>query len=105
MILSDFLSRQKVDDSDPHEIILISFNMGYILQERYYNFHDTRANDKYLVQARSQAKSSGVSLPEVHGIEKGLGPHLRPEKQKPISLSSDVRPSVCRPRIGQGRAT
>ena len=26
MILSDFLSRQKHDDSDPHEIIPISFN-------------------------------------------------------------------------------
>ena len=26
MILSDFLSRQKNDDSDPHDIIPISFN-------------------------------------------------------------------------------
>ena len=27
MVLSDFLSRQKIDDSDPHEIIALSFNM------------------------------------------------------------------------------
>ena len=27
MVLSDFLSRQQGDDSDPHEIIPISFNM------------------------------------------------------------------------------
>ena len=27
MVLSDFLSRQQVDDSDLHEITLISFNM------------------------------------------------------------------------------
>ena len=27
MVLSDFLSRQQVDDSDPHEIIQISFNI------------------------------------------------------------------------------
>ena len=27
IILSDFLSRQKHDDSNPHEIIPISFNM------------------------------------------------------------------------------
>ena len=27
MILSDFLSRQKLDDSSSHEIIPISFNM------------------------------------------------------------------------------
>ena len=31
MILSDFLSRQKHDDSNPHEIIPISFNMHNIL--------------------------------------------------------------------------
>ena len=70
MISSDFLSRQKVDDSDLHEIIPISFSMRNILEERYYNLHDIKANDKYLVQTRSQTKSSGVSLPEVHGIEK-----------------------------------
>ena len=33
MILSDFLSRQKHDDSYPHEIIPISFNMHNILHE------------------------------------------------------------------------
>ena len=32
MILSDFLSRQVHDDSNPHEIIPISFNMQNILQ-------------------------------------------------------------------------
>ena len=37
MILSDFLSRQKQDNSNPHEIIPISFNMHNILHERYYN--------------------------------------------------------------------
>ena len=36
MILSDFLSRQKHDDSDPHEIIPISFNMYNTLYETYY---------------------------------------------------------------------
>ena len=104
MVLSDFLSRKKTDESDPHEIILISFNMREVLQERYYNIHGTWANDKYLMQTRSQAKSSRVSLPEVHGIGKGLDPHVKPEKQKPVSSSSDVRAPVCKPRIGQGRA-
>ena len=36
MILSDFLSRQKHDNSNPHEIIPISFNMQSILHDRYY---------------------------------------------------------------------
>ena len=33
MILSDFLSQQKNDDSDPSEIISISFNAHVILEE------------------------------------------------------------------------
>ena len=36
MVLSDLLSRQKHDDSDPHEIIPISFNMYNALYETYY---------------------------------------------------------------------
>ena len=47
MILSDFLSRQKNDDSNPHEIISISFNMCQILDDNYYS-------DKYLIQTRLQ---------------------------------------------------
>ena len=46
-ILSDFLSRQKHDNSDPHEIIPISFNMHNVLHEKYYNIGET---DKYLIQ-------------------------------------------------------
>ena len=37
MILSDFLSRQKPDGSNPPEIIPVPFNMYSILQEKYYN--------------------------------------------------------------------
>ena len=37
MILSDFLSRQKNNDSNPHEIIPISFNMCQILDDNYYS--------------------------------------------------------------------
>ena len=37
MILSDFLSRQRHDDSDSHDIIPISFNMHNVLHEKYYN--------------------------------------------------------------------
>ena len=37
MILSDFLSQQKSDDSYPHEIIPISFNMCQVLGDNYYN--------------------------------------------------------------------
>ena len=40
MILSDFISRQKHDDSDPHEIIPVSFNMYNVLHTRYYNISE-----------------------------------------------------------------
>ena len=50
MILSDFLSRQKIDDSNPHKIIPISFNMRNVLHDRYYNIGSIRrTEDKYLV--------------------------------------------------------
>ena len=53
MVLSDFLSRQIEDDSDPHEIIPISFNIKEILKENYQNM----VKDTYMVQTRSQAKA------------------------------------------------
>ena len=37
MLLSDFLSRQKHDDSNPHEVIPISFNMYNTLYKNYYS--------------------------------------------------------------------
>ena len=36
MMLSDFLSSQNNDDSNPHKSIPISFNMHKVLQENYY---------------------------------------------------------------------
>ena len=59
------------------EIIPISFNMRSVLQDKYYNLDEDR--EKYMVQTRSQMKSSGVQLPEVHGSRKRLDPHKIPE--------------------------
>ena len=69
MILSDFLPRQTHDDSNPHDIIPISFNMYNILHEKYYRIE---TNGRYLVQMDLQTKSSRVVLPEVHGAKKIL---------------------------------
>ena len=46
MILSDFLSRQNHDNSNPLEIIPILFNMHNLLHDKYYNIGEM---DKYLV--------------------------------------------------------
>ena len=54
--------------------------MQHILQTRYYNISE-REQRKYLVQTRSQAKCSGIILPEVHVIDKGIDPNIRPKKQ------------------------
>ena len=48
--------------------------MCQVLDDNYYN-------EKYSIQTRSQAKSSGIKLPEVHGVGKNLDPNLKPEKQ------------------------
>ena len=104
MILSDFLSRQKYDDSNPHEIIPLSFCMQNILQSRYYNINEGKEG-KYLVQTRSQAKSSGITLPEVHGVDKGIDLNILLEQQvmKPI-ISSEVKGvTQNKQRLGQGR--
>ena len=47
---------------------------------------------------QSQAKSSGIKLPEVHGVRKILDPNLRPEKQHTLPKQGNLE----RPHIGQG---
>ena len=123
MVLSDFLSRQKSDDSNPHKIIPLSFTLRGQEDNQFYwinNKNDQPKNDKYLVQTRSQAKSSGIKVPEIHGINKGLNPHVKPGKQRPLpSLPMHSLPPtsivhhvdrgqpthpIPKPRIGQGGA-
>ena len=76
-----------------------------ILQSRYYNISG-REEGKYLVQTRSQAKSSGMTLPEVHGIDKGTDQNIGLEKQfiRQIISSKAKSISQIKPRSGQGRA-
>ena len=48
----------------------------------------------------SQAKTSGTTLPEVHGARKKLDSNMRPEKQHVLPKKGVTE----RPHIGQGRA-
>ena len=57
MVLSDFLSRQFGDKSDPHQIIPISFNIKGVLKESCQN----NAKASFMVQTRLQSK--GVKAP------------------------------------------
>ena len=99
MILSDFLSRQTHNDSNPHEIIHIPFNMYNILYETYCSIEK---KDQYLVQMWAQTKASRISLPEVHSAKKTLDTNVLPEKQKLRIHRKQVNKN--RPRLGQGRA-
>ena len=59
--------------------------------EHFYQFNsmtgisETETN-KYLIQTRSQAKSSGIKVPEIHGVNKGINPHVKPERQRPLPI-------------------
>ena len=104
MILSDFLSHQKNDDSDPSEIIPISFNAYDILEDNRkvdecINFL-CKNKEKFLIQTCSQAKMSGTKLLEVHRVRKELNPNLRQEKQHAMPKKGMTE----KPHIGQGRA-
>ena len=99
MILSDFFSRQKINDSNPYEIILILFSLRTVLQDIYYSLEGE--TERYMIQTRLQMKASGIQLPEVHGSRKGLDPHKKPEIQPQPIVSSKID---RKPRLGQGRA-
>ena len=64
-----------------------------MLHEKYYS------TENYLVQTQSQTRSSGIKLPEVHGMGKNLGPNIKPEKQH----ANPIKGSVEKPCIGQCR--
>ena len=76
--------------------------MYKILENNLNNFDKNNdfGNGKYLIQTCSQAKTSGMKLPEVHGVGKSLDPSLRPEKQHTFPKQGKLE----RPQIGQGRA-
>ena len=48
---------------------------------------------------RSQVKTSGIKLPEVHGMGKNLNPTMKPEKQH----ANPITGSAVKPCIGQVR--
>ena len=76
-------------------------DMYQILENSLNNFDKNNFdNDKYLIQTCSQAKTSSIKLPEVHGVGKSLDLNLRPEKQHTFPKEGKLE----RPQIGQGRA-
>ena len=80
LILADFLSRIKMDCSDPSEVIPILFINGrYSRGDSTYHLNSGRV-------MRSAAKHDGLSMPTIHGHSKQLDPHRKPEHQTKIAL-------------------
>ena len=52
------------------------------------------------METRSQARSSGIKLPEAHGMRKNLDPNIKPEKHH----ANPIKGSVVKLCIGQGRS-
>ena len=86
MVLSDFLSRQQGDNSDPHQIIPISFNMKEVLKRNYQNI----VKNTFMVQTRAQTKSRGVKTPAVQGATKSS--NTRMKEIKPVVI--DDTPTI-----------
>ena len=79
LILADFLSRIKMDKSDPSEVIPISFINGrHSRGDLSYHLNSGRV-------MRSAAKCKGLSMPTIHGHNKQLDPHHKPEHQTKIA--------------------
>ena len=108
MILCDYLSRIAVDDGNPDEVIPISFNalaqyrlaMDYIA-ESFLIAH-------FNVATRSSTSATGITLPPVHGTQKGLDPDLKPEKQwksKKVLLKPTIATLVKSPAATPGKST
>ena len=89
MVLSDFLSRQLGDKSDPHQIIPISFNINEVLKESCQN----NAKAAFMAQTRSQSK--GLKAPMAKRSPNSINKKV--QEIKPITIDDDqVTPSTVK---------
>ena len=111
MILCDFLSRIKSDDTDPDNLIPIAFhqmelepiqynpeeilNFFYGLEELGYKLIVDQ--NIYMIMTRGAAKQTGARVPEVHGANKPLDPDLKPEKDKGLQKQVLTQPANVKP--------
>ena len=84
MILTDYLSRNCNEDEDPTDLIPVSFCK-------------IRDIEEFCVATRASVKASGERVPEVHGVDKELDPHIMPEQQY-VSKVAAVTPKGARPK-------
>ena len=74
MILADYLCQHRLRDNDANDLIQISFHSLHLL----LNYHGL---DSLHITTRAQAKAADQAIPKVHGVDRGLDLHLKPEHQ------------------------
>ena len=79
LILADFLSRINSDRSDPNKVIPISFVDLYLKNE-----YPEPCERFSAITTRSRAKQDGQHVPKIHGHDKQLDPHKKPEHQQQV---------------------
>ena len=94
MILCDFLSRVAADGGDPMDLVPVAFNTFTILKERYCHMAEFKSMMAELkVMTRVQRAAAGIAAPPpIHGANKGVDPHVKPEKQAAGSTSRSQAP-------------
>ena len=80
LILADYFSRIPADQRRAEEVIPISFLN--LMQPDYGQFCP--------MTTRRRATAGGVVVPKVHGVDKQLDPHVKPEHQKQVRQSAPV---------------
>ena len=74
MILADYLSQHRLNDNGTSDLIPISFHSFHL----YLHYHGL---DNLHITTWAQANAAGQAAPKVHGVDKGIDPHLKPEHQ------------------------
>ena len=79
LILADYFSRVPADCRKVDEVIPISF------------VNLCRCDDLTMfgMTTRRRARAAGVTVPKVHGVDKAVDPHVKPEHQKPHPCQVD----------------
>ena len=73
LILADYFSRVPADRGKVDEVIPISF----------VNLCQCDDLTMFGMTTRRRARAAGVTVLKVHGVDKAVDPHVKPERQKP----------------------
>ena len=89
MVLVDYFSWHRESDDDPYGLVPVCF----CCLETYLSHLELDTLNVY--STRSKTKEAGVIVPEIHEVNKGLDPHVKPEHQIPKTQPQPARSALC----------